>query len=308
MMHVYGAQFAKTWTLTSYASFMRVRFARLYPIHITVLALFAVGVLPFALRNPALVDTASNYSLPAFFASLLMLHSPWIDHRTWNYPAWSVSAEWHAYLVFPLLVPFLKNMRRWPAGGIVLLGVFIPFSIYLQQLPADQYPTNGMIVLARVMPFFFAGMALYSLNQARYFVSNVLAVFVIGGTLLCLSYSCTAPFSVLLIPLLVLVVLQNPTVQAVFCSKFLLWLGKISYSLYMTHALIDTFFLGLTLRYAKRYLGSDIASNLPLSLLLWLAGITAALCLGWLAWRWVEVPGRRLLMSKKSRPAAALSS
>lgn len=296
MLHVYGNTFAERTSWRSFMVFMRARLARLYPVHIAALLVLLAGILPFILRKPELAAVDGRYSWQAFAESLLMLHGPWVAHRTWNYPAWSISAEWHAYLIFPFLVPLLRKMTTSMALATVTLAAIIPFTIYVQGLLPDQYPTNGLIVLARAIPLFIGGMGLHILHKEGRVMSWPLAWLATLGTLLCLCVPRMAAVSVLLTPLLMLTVLENDSVRRVFRSAPLLWLGKISYSLYMTHALVDIFFIKLADKAIARVIGTGWLLNTGPAFLLWLVAIWVALIVGWATWNWVEVPGRRFVL------------
>lgn len=292
MLLVYGKVFEAGVGARALADFFRARVARLYPVHLFAMLVIVAGVLPFILRAPELAAPDGRYSWHAAWASLFMLHSPWIDHRTWNYPAWSISAEWHAYVVFPFLVPLASRLRKGPALALVALAVAIACGIYLQQLAPDQYPSNGIVVLLRVLPLFIGGMALQRLWVGGFTVPTALGLAASAGTLALLCSPALAPYAVLLVPVVILTVLQKNILQRAMRSAPLLWLGKVSYSLYMTHAIVDIFYLVSVGKVATRLWGGAVLASTAYQLVLWLSAIVVALLLGWCTWRFIEVPGR----------------
>ncbi|MES2741016.1 MAG: acyltransferase [Pseudomonadota bacterium] len=296
MMHVYGDSFAGALNWGAWRRFMQARVARLYPVHLAALAVLFVCVLQFMLKSPELAADGGRYSVRALLASLFMLHSPWIDYRSWNYPAWSISAEWHAYLLFPLLVPLVRKLGGATALLWLAFAVLVPLGLYLQHLLPDPYPTNGLVVLLRVLPLFSGGMVLYRLRARGNWMSGPLAVLATLGTLACLCSPVAAPYAVLLTPLLVLAVLEDRLVRGLFRAAPLLWLGKISYSLYMTHALVEIFLMRLASKAVQRSADPALLEQVGPAMLLWLASLGAALLLGWLTWRAIEGPGRVLLV------------
>lgn len=100
-------------------AFLVKRLARLYPLHVVTLSAFvAAGVLVHAgvVRSGA---GATQYDFGALPANLLLMQAWGIEERlTFNYVSWSVSGEWFAYLLFPLVV---LAFRRWRLAGLVLL-------------------------------------------------------------------------------------------------------------------------------------------------------------------------------------------
>ena len=51
------------------------------------------------------IPLVGERSLSGFFANLLMLQGLWARELNWNDPAWSISVEFLAYMLFPLLFP-----------------------------------------------------------------------------------------------------------------------------------------------------------------------------------------------------------
>lgn len=306
MMHVYGKTFEQRPTLHTFWLFMRARFARLYPIHLAAMTAMLLVMLPFLVHTTELFSWHGRLSLGAFAASLLMLHGPWLEYRSWNYPAWSISAEWHAYLLFPLMWLFARRAAGIKAVVLLACCTLIPFAVYLAGTQPERYPTNGLVLLARAIPLFFGGMLLYRLHHLSPTAWRTgAATMCVAATVALLCFDAAAPAAVLLAPCLVLSALSQNRFQSLLRSKPLLFLGKISYSLYMTHALVETFFVEAALRAASRYLHVELNAGLAVSFGLWLAGVLLALALGYAAWRWLEEPARRRLMKQTDAMARA---
>jgi peptidoglycan/LPS O-acetylase OafA/YrhL len=79
-------------TRQSYFNFLKARLARIYPVHLMIL----VVLLP-------MLNTRPDFSSGGLLSSLFLMQSPW-HSISWNYASWSISAEWHCYLLFPILV------------------------------------------------------------------------------------------------------------------------------------------------------------------------------------------------------------
>lgn len=297
MAYVYGSQFSEGVKLSGYATFFYARLARLYPVHLFSLAVIAAGTLPFVIDSPAFLSAEGRYSWQSGLASLLMLHSPWIDHRTWNFPAWSISAEWHAYAVFPLIVPVVQAAGKHMALAAMLLGVAVPLYLYTQVSGSE--PTNTPLVLLRVLPLFLSGMILYRFNASlgAIFSGPLASGLTVAALLFLLNRHGAEHFAVLLSPALVLCILNAAWLRSVFTTPALLFLGAISYSLYMTHAAVVMFGLGIWRRRLASLVSVDPLSSNLANWAVFTVSVAAAILLGWLTMRWIEFPSRKAIIA-----------
>src|ERR1700722_6044334 len=125
ILHVYGESFRGAVTGSSLRKFVVARFARIYPLHffslallvILVIALSPAGTYPNAIENPAAIAT-NVFLLQSFY-----IHNIF----TWNIPSWSISAEWAAYMLFPLLALFIDKKK---ALSVILLSILVVASYY----------------------------------------------------------------------------------------------------------------------------------------------------------------------------------
>lgn len=299
MAYVYGSQFSEGVKLSQYARFFYARFARLYPVHLFSWAVIAAGMLPFIIDSPAFLSAEGRYSWQSGLATLLMLHSPWIDHRTWNFPAWSISAEWHAYAVFPFIVPFVRAAGKLVALTAMLLGTAIPLYLYLRMAGPGEEPTNTPLVLLRALPLFLSGMILYRFNAplGTIFSGPLASGLTVAVLLFLLNRQGAEHFAVLLSPALPLCVLNAAWLRSIFTAPTLLFLGAISYSLYMTHAAVVLFGLGIWRRRLAGLISVDPLSPSLANWAVFAGSVAAAIVLGWLTMRWIEIPSRKAIIA-----------
>lgn len=297
MAYVYGSQFSEGVRFSDYVRFHYARFARLYPVHLFSLAVIAAGTLPFVIETPAFLSAEGRYSWQSGLATLLMLHSPWLDHRTWNFPAWSISAEWHAYAVFPFIVPFVWAAGKHLALAALLLGVVVPFYLYTQVSGSE--PTNTPLVLLRALPLFLSGMILYRFNAplGAIFSGPLASGLTVAALLFLLNRQGAEHVAVLLSPALLLCVLNAAWLRSIFTTPALLFLGAISYSLYMTHAAVVMFGLGLWRRRLAGLVSVDPLSSSLANWAVFMGSVAAAIVLGWLTMRWIETPSRKAMIA-----------
>jgi peptidoglycan/LPS O-acetylase OafA/YrhL len=313
--HVYKEGFARRVTGRRYRDFLKARVARIYPLHITVLLLFvatatAERAASYALRGSfEPIPLLGERSLGGFLANVVMLQGLWARELSWNDPSWSISLEFLAYLLFPLFFPVL--WRAGPAAKTGLGGLLLVALGWLAYRTGGYFNQwNGTYAILRCLPEFLAGMLLYSAYQSEIFASVLATDAALAAVVLLLAalLHLGAPDLAIipLFPLLILAAVRNTGRFApLLNSPPLMWLGDISYSLYLLH----WFVLFVTTEIARRLPGLDFA-NLPLapSLALITALIAVSLALATLSFRFIEVTGRRWLRQRLDvgRPAAVM--
>jgi peptidoglycan/LPS O-acetylase OafA/YrhL len=149
-----------------YRQFLTRRFARIYPLHavtaLVCLILFAVAqAMKISVADPRM------FSAWSAAANLLMVHA-WgvLDHLSLNGPSWAVSAEWAAYLAFPLLAwAVLKNpfgsLATFASTVLLFLGVYWCDT---KPLLTERTFDFGTLRIAAEFPM---GLALYRVFRER---------------------------------------------------------------------------------------------------------------------------------------------
>ena len=313
--HVYKDGFAQRVTGRRYRDFLKARVARIYPLHITVLLLFvatatAERAASYALRGSfEPIPLLGERSLGGFLANLVMLQGLWARELSWNDPSWSISLEFLAYLLFPLLFPVL--CRAGPAAKAGMGGLLVVALGWLAYRTGGYFNQwNGTYAILRCLPEFLAGMLLYSVHQSGIFASVLITDAALAAVVLPLAalLHLGAPDLAIipLFPLLILAAVRNTgRLSPLLNSPPLVWLGEISYSLYLLH----WFVLFVTTEIARRLPELDFA-NLPLapSLTLIAVLIAVSLALATLSFRFIEVTGRRWLRQclDVGRPSALM--
>jgi len=303
--HVYHGVFARQVTARHYRDFLKARVARIYPLQLTVLLLFgatALGERAAVYAHGGSVGPIAligERSLGAFFANLLMLQGIWARELSWNDPSWSISLEFLAYLLFPLLFPWL--WRAVPAAKAGIASALLVVLGWLAYSTGDDFNQwNGLDAIMRCLPEFLIGALLYSAYRGR-LLGSVLrtdtalltTMLLVGGTL----HFAAPDFSVIpLFALLLMTAVANKgRLGPLLNSAPLLWLGNISYSLYLIH-----WFVLFVTTEAMRARPSADTAKLPagLSLALITTMLAVSLSLATLSYRFVEVAGRRWLRQR----------
>jgi peptidoglycan/LPS O-acetylase OafA/YrhL len=236
LAHVHGQDFGRLMP-GNMTRFYILRLARIYPAHVAVLMMY-LGL--FLLLEQFGSDVGlglradpDHYTASAFLAHLLLV-SPGVT--TWNSPAWSVSAEWFAYLWFPPLA-FALGRASPRVCLLALVAVAASFAgIYFRYFDG----TMDHLGLVRVSFEFPAGYLIYrtSFHAPSSRVVPVLAL-VAGAAMFLLPTNFAEFACVLLIGTLVALAGHPSTARTLRkVPRLLIWLGEISYSVYLIHALV----------------------------------------------------------------------
>ena len=239
----YGHMFTKGIAWRDYHAFLIKRLARIYPLHIAMLAGFVASELAKYLvatnaNPPFSVNTAT-----ALLANVFLVQSwGFFDHYTWNHPAWSISTEWFAYLLFPVLMLGLLRLRGLLPALLVAAacGAFLYISFYL--IPPEVAP--GYFLL-RCVPSFVLGILVFlcptlmSPRATRYFARDEAFSLALVVAFLCVSLPVPDVTSIIAFFFVVLAgSLNRGTVAKALSIRPLYFLGMISYSIYLVHTLI----------------------------------------------------------------------
>lgn len=155
---VYGGRLD---TPRRYAAFVSARLARLYPLHLATLLLYAaIGGL--ALVGALRVINPERYDFHDFFPNLLLVHAwGFGEGFSFNYVSWSVSAEFFCYLAFPLLLRAIRGSARRGALAVVLIAVAaeLATALVLEHFPAP--PGYNVSFVRRAVVGFSFGVYVY---------------------------------------------------------------------------------------------------------------------------------------------------
>jgi peptidoglycan/LPS O-acetylase OafA/YrhL len=301
LTHVYWRVFTEP-VRGSYGRFLLARVARLYPLHLFVLSLFIATALASRMVEYATTGAYETVaiegarSLTALVANLFMLQGLKASELSWNYPSWSISIEFIAYLGFPLALPWIWHARR--STKIVLALVLVAVLAGLADLTHDDFDQwDGPLALLRCMPEFLIGSLLYTAFEGRSWMSlarrDSVLVGLVAVLVVLLHLGVSDFLAILLFPALILAAVANEgRAAALLNAAPLVWLGEISYSLYLFHGLVQ--FVATRLLSAA---GHDSRDDLSLaaSLAIMAAMLVASLVCAGHAHRGVEKAGRQRL-------------
>lgn len=321
-------------TRTDLSEYMIIRFGRVYPLHVAWLFLF-IAFECFRLLLPAgWLDSApfsgSNEAAAIPLHLLLVQAMGLIDRNTWNFPSWSLSTEFYSYIVFAALVMCFQRSRLIVATGIALLCAWA-----LLTLSDIGFQETFHLGFFRCLAGFMIGVIIYPLyarTQAtlrqRFWLMTVVEVLLFT---LFFSFALIANDKAwsFCTPLLAGVLIWGLTYDAgavsrVLSTRFPLYLGSISYSMYLAHVFIQDRMLNvfklLEIKGLGHYFVADTGNisktaDVLLGTTPWMAD---ALCLvmfvtiigvSHYTFLWIEEPGRewaKQLVKRRRKARAAI--
>lgn len=220
--------------------FLWRRFARVYPLHLAILLAF-VG---YARTLAATGRDIAHYPLRELPYHLLLIQNwGFTDDLSWNEPAWSISTEFAAYLLFPVLVAILARgwVRRW---GWALIGLALMVGEWLFYRHVQQTSIGADIShlgLVRCLLEFGIGIAVAIGWQAGagrmpFLPGAACLILLATGWHFGLGETAFVPLA-LGLGLMALAGGRGLVTRAIG-SPVLHYLGEISYSTYLSHTLI----------------------------------------------------------------------
>jgi len=222
-----------------YGGFLWARLARVYPLHLATL--IGMGALALAAGVAGLPIDPNIASLPALPANLLLVQA-WglAPVAGWNHPSWSISAEWFAYLSFPLFAWGALRLKRRPIMAVVGAIAFLAGLYGAFQAVAGFPLTEATIAWGalRIVPCFAYGCALHLMWRERPTTnrSSALLGAAFSGAGVVIAAACGAPDALIVAGLGFVIFFLARLAQAgsnLLGAPPLVYLGEISYSVYM---------------------------------------------------------------------------
>jgi peptidoglycan/LPS O-acetylase OafA/YrhL len=231
----------------SLSRFARLRFTRVYPLNAAVLLLIAA----FVAFQPSYVAwarstlNADDFSGGAFVRTLF-LATRWFlpGSGDWNQPAWSLSLEVLGYVLFPLLAfCALRVARKWQLialASLSLLGSYIVLTHFAFECEISQ------IAIVRMLSCLITGIAVFRLwaltiesgeKWAGLIASASAAGILVRGLPLIrgLLPDGSIQFNFFFASLLYGLAFQQGVVNKLLSSRVAVFLGEISFPLYLVH-------------------------------------------------------------------------
>lgn len=278
-------------------SFLLNRLIRIYPLHLVVMLIYILNPLALWLFSSSGVEDG-RYGWDYYVASIFLVQNwGWFDHLEWNVPAWSISTEFAAYILCPLLVVVSIARIRLNAWRLLLVMLSLGVILGLIYEISDVNSIGGNISslgLIRCILEFWMGLCLGAigwlvhpsegvLRLYNFFIIVLLLfvfVFLINSSIS--NYWFVPVVSVILVHILS----RGDAVFSWLLSlKLVHYFGLISYSTYLAH-----FFIKDWVKFFSDSIG----------LMQFLYYIVACFVVSALAYKYIENPSRRFLRGRLS--------
>lgn len=299
------------YSMSNYRDYIVARLARIWPLHVVTL-LVVIFVLKYDVSDVKIL-----------FANAFIFQS-WVPYSSYFYSfnavSWSISTEMSFYLMFPLFLILLRNNTRaliFVASLFLLLPMAVALYLQLPVKPSNEHVSSSFFLyinpIARSVEF-ISGMVACQLfikkqvNELRremaymdvvFFVALIISMFVSnklwfefkdGRFAAFFAWFATAGSFVLIALFIYYVSVCNGIFSKLLSFKPLVYLGEISFSMYMCHQVILNFI-------NKYYYHESISNGIQFYLfyLVSVVGISSIL------YHCVEVPARNLIRSRLSK-------
>src|SRR5579883_2462326 len=171
----YGGKFAQGWRAEAWRDFLLRRVARIYPLYAVLLfgaLLYMAMGLGRSYAMPLLPYPRLPHPVAVELANVVMVQS-WGIGPSLDGTAWSLSAEWAAYVLFPLLAGLALFGRgrtalalaALAAAGIVATALFTGVDHEVHSGVLDAYDGTTVEPVLRCLCGFVLGLLMFRLAQ-----------------------------------------------------------------------------------------------------------------------------------------------
>ncbi|MHC8305592.1 acyltransferase family protein [Pseudomonas sp. PB3P13] len=315
LTHAYGSSIQ-----FNFRRFFITRTFRLLPLHLFMLCVFIVlecgRYIAFQKGMDFNNAPFTGKFAPSEILPNALLMQSW-THLTnplsFNYPSWSISIEYYTYMIFALILSIAFGFRTWIWATTVVVAL------------ALVYAGNTFFTIEslRGLAYFFTGCLAYTAfvkmphpGRTNTLLLTSLEVVAVAAALVFVVNDFEAKplvASPLFGVIVVIFAFDGGAVSRLLAGRFFGFLGKLSYSIYLTHAAV-LFCVVSAFMVAKKIFGIDIAPMIDGTRYLdlgnvWLNNLIALLVVGCVVvvsmftYRYIEMTGQALGRALADKPA-----
>ncbi|MEO7166210.1 MAG: acyltransferase [Chthoniobacterales bacterium] len=247
-----------------YPIFLLKRVLRLDPPYLVAIGVI-IGLGYLSSATPGFQGQKFNVSLPQLLSHLGYANA--FLHYQWLSPVfWTLAIEVQYYLLVGLFFPLLADRNRWRVSALMLPALILPFLI-----PQRYYIFHWLFL-------FMMGIATFRFRRELISLRSYLVI--LGLLAACTVATDDIPVAATaMVTACIIAFTQWSKAPAV-----LLFLGHISYSLYLLHVPVGGRVINLGLR---------LGSNMFVKALVLSIALAASIAAAWALHRWVELPAQK---------------
>lgn len=226
--------------------FIKKRILRLYPLHFFFLLLFLMieitkyfFFIKYNLLPNEKIFEKNNFE--TFVYNLFLLQS-FLEFHSYNTPSWSISVEFYTYVIFSIII-YLGIKKR--IISLILLFIIIYLIKFKETFGADLGIQSLLsciysFTIGSIFGYYFIYKKIILNKNILNFLFllilfiNIFLLFFIKKN----NFAYLYPVAFGLLFYLTGHVKINTLIYKIIFNKFLIFLGKISYSIYMSHLII----------------------------------------------------------------------
>ncbi|WP_201263625.1 acyltransferase family protein [Mycobacterium montefiorense] len=257
----YLDRMGRSWSTRETLHFLWLRLARVWPVYLVTLHLAALLVILSLHVGHVPLPEANDLTAISYVRQVLLVQlwfEPFFDGTSWDGPAWSISAEWLAYLLFGLLALVVFRMKlATRARTLMFLAVAASLPPVVLLLASGHFymPWSW---LPRIVTQFAAGaLACAAVRRLRLtergrHVAGYLSLLLLAAVVGVLYWFNAHPITgvvendsggvvdALFIPLVITLAVGLGSLPRLLSTRVLVYGGQISFCLYMVHELVHT--------------------------------------------------------------------
>ncbi len=248
-----------SWSTRDTLHFLWLRLARVWPVYLVTLHLAALWVIFTLHVGHVPWQDLSGFNAVSYVRQVLLVQlwfQPYFDGSSWDGPAWSISAEWLAYLLFGLLVLVIfRAAHATRARTLMWLAIGASLPPVVMLLLSGQFYTPWSWLPRIVMQFIAGALVAAAAGRLRLtkrgrrgagYASLLLLAAIVGLLYLLDAHPLHGVqdtgglVDVLFVPLVMTLAIGAGSLPALLSTRLMVFGGQISFCVYMVHELVHT--------------------------------------------------------------------
>jgi peptidoglycan/LPS O-acetylase OafA/YrhL len=283
-----------TFERNGYMRFIIRRIARFYPLYLVTLGFFVVVAVAvhFGIVH---TDSPERYAFHALLPNILLIQA-WglTDTLTYNYVAWSMSAEWFCYLLLPLIVTAYRVAGKTGLAVVAALSIAaLEWAVHAGLIPFPSWLRADTWGAYRAFADFALGaLVAIAVRDSRWMLKSHAPgwiVFAVSVTAMAMQLSSYMIVGLLGLSMYLAALAERNNPDGSLFLAPLHPLGKVSLGIYLIHPVIEAILFAIVWRKMVEPLGIIGFYTW------WLVPMAAVILIAILSERYFETPLSNLI-------------